>query len=86
MPVIFRLDGLRFFFYTNEGNPLEAAHVHVRQGGAEAKFWLEPHVRLARNDGFNAPTLRRIAAIVQSHQVTLRRAWDEYFTDHGSFR
>ncbi|MBE0506660.1 MAG: DUF4160 domain-containing protein [Marinospirillum sp.] len=28
MPVILRVDGLRFFFYSNEGNPLEPVHVH----------------------------------------------------------
>ena len=30
MPVIFRYKGFRFFFYSNEGNPREALHVHAR--------------------------------------------------------
>ncbi|EIC19784.1 DUF4160 domain-containing protein [Thiorhodovibrio frisius] len=84
MPVVLRVDGLRFFFYSNEGSPLEPAHIHVSEAEAEAKFWLEPDVRLARNDGFNAATLRRVTTIVQSHQKTFRRCRDEYFTDYGS--
>lgn len=52
MPVIFRYKGYKFFFYSNEGDPLEPAHIHIRDADAEAKFWLTPLVQLARNDGF----------------------------------
>ena len=80
MPVVLRLDGFKFFFYANEGNPREPAHIHIRTSGAEAKFWLEPQVQLARNDGFDAPTLRHIAGFVANHQAQLKRDWHEYFT------
>lgn len=29
MPVILRFKGYIFFFYSNEGNPLEPAHIHI---------------------------------------------------------
>lgn len=35
MPVILRINGFRFFFYSNEGNPLEPAHIHVMKAGSE---------------------------------------------------
>ncbi|MDP2063816.1 MAG: DUF4160 domain-containing protein [Phaeovulum sp.] len=38
MPTLSRYDGFRFFIYSNEGDPREAAHVHVMKAGAEAKF------------------------------------------------
>ncbi|WP_295433664.1 MULTISPECIES: DUF4160 domain-containing protein [Chromatiaceae] len=79
MPVALRLDGIKFFFYTNEGRPREQAHVHVRSGGAEAKFWLLPQVQLARNDGFDARTLRQIAGMVGDHRELLEKAWNEHF-------
>ncbi len=48
MPVILRLNGYRFFFYSNEGDHLEPAHIHVSKAGDEAKtglslllYWLE---------------------------------------------
>lgn len=51
MPVVLRYEGFRFFFYSNEGDPLEPAHIHVRAAGKEAKFWLSPEPLLARNNG-----------------------------------
>ncbi|MBO1110252.1 DUF4160 domain-containing protein, partial [Plesiomonas shigelloides] len=58
MPVILRINGYRFFFYSNEGVPLEPAHVYVSKAGNEAKSWLEPETVLSRNDGFGARELR----------------------------
>jgi len=68
-----------FFFYANEGNPREPAHIHIRKAGAEAKFWLVPQVQLARNDGFDARTLRHIVGMVKDHREQLEGAWNEYF-------
>jgi hypothetical protein len=50
MPTIFRQDGFRAFFYSNEGDPREPPHVHVIAGAAEAKFWLRPDVALATSN------------------------------------
>jgi uncharacterized protein DUF4160 len=30
MPVVFRQDGIRYLFFSNEGEPREPPHVHVR--------------------------------------------------------
>jgi len=79
MPVVFRYQGYKFFFYSNEGNPLEPAHIHVRAGGKEAKFWLVPDVALARNDGFDARTIRVLLELVQAKQKFLEDAWHDYF-------
>jgi hypothetical protein len=48
--------------------------------GAEAKFWLVPDVSLARNDGFDAKTLRKITEMVRSHRDQFERTWHDYFT------
>lgn len=80
MPVILRLNGFRFFFYSNEGNPRESAHIHVSKSGAEAKFWLEPVVALARNDGFDSRTLKELFVLVKLHKTTLLEAWNDYFS------
>lgn len=79
MPVILRLNGYRFFFYSNEGNPLESADIHVSKAGYEAKLWLEPQVVVARNDGFNAGDLREIVIITTKNQAFLLEKWNEYF-------
>lgn len=80
MPVILRIGGFKFFFYSNEGNPLEPAHVHVIKAGNEAKFWLTPSVALASSDGFHARTLKELAAIVEDNQTVFLEAWNDYFS------
>jgi hypothetical protein len=80
MPVIFRFKGYKFFFYSNEGDPLEPAHIHVRDVGTEAKFWLTPVVQLARNDGFNSRVLKELTGIIEDHQSLFLEAWNEYFS------
>ena len=42
MPVVFRQSGLRYYFFSNEGEPPEPRHIHVKGGGRDAKVWLEP--------------------------------------------
>jgi Domain of unknown function (DUF4160) len=79
MPVILRLNGYRFFFYSNEGDPLEPAHIHVSKAGDEAKIWLEPMAILARNDGFNARDLREIVTITTENRAFFVEKWNEYF-------
>lgn len=80
MPVILRFKGYRFFFYSNEGNPLEPAHIHVRSTDGEAKFWLVPDVSLARNDGFNARDLKELVGVVEQNSTMFVEAWNEYFS------
>ena len=79
MPVVFRYKGFRFFFYSNEGNPREPVHVHVRAGGCEAKLWLDPEIRVAASYGFDAATLRELVEAAQSHRELIERAWNDYF-------
>jgi len=78
MPTVFRHDGFRFFFYSNEGNPREPVHIHVMKGGGEAKLWLDP-VAVARSSGFDAKTLRQIAGIVEASRARIEEAWHEHF-------
>ena len=80
MPVVLRKDGFKFMFYSNEGDPREPSHIHVRHGREEAKFWLLPVVALAHNDGFNARTLNIVQRLVEKHRDELERSWNEYFS------
>ena len=78
MPTVFRHDGFRFFFYSNEGDPREPVHIHVMKDGGEAKFWLHP-VAVARSSGFDARSLRMIARIVEDNRARIEEAWDGHF-------
>jgi hypothetical protein len=84
MPVVFRKDGLTYFFFSNEGSPRERPHVHVRGGGRDAKVWLEPEVTIAESYGFNPAELRRILDTVLERRNLIVRAWNEYFSDRSA--
>lgn len=75
MPVALRVEGYRFFFYSNERN--EPPHVHVEKGGAVGKWWLNP-IRPAGMDGFKPPQLKRIHSILTQHQAVLLEGWNEH--------
>lgn len=68
------------FFYSNEGNPLEPAHIHVRSAEGEAKFWTQGEVRLSTNDGFDSRTLRELTKLVKHNKTLFVEAWNDYFS------
>lgn len=79
MPKVFEKDGFKFFFFSNEGNPLEPCHVHVRKGESLAKIWLDPCVSLENSYGFNSKELRFIIQEVSNNSNLIRKKWNEYF-------
>jgi hypothetical protein len=83
MPTVFRRSGYRFFFFSNEGDPREPLHVHVRRGGDEAKFWLRPEVAVAESFGFNASELNALLRMVNQERVRIERASNGYFSHGG---
>ncbi len=62
-PTIFRERGYRFLFFSREELRM---HVHALSPDGEAKFWLEPELELARNDGFTRAELREIERIIEA--------------------
>jgi hypothetical protein len=72
MPTVLRVQGLRFFFYMQEGT--ELAHIHVESGDGEAKFWLTPVV-LAFSRGYADHELRRIERVIAEHLEELLDGW-----------
>ena len=79
MPVVFYFEGIRFFFFSNEGDPREPVHIHVRKDTSLAKFWLYPVVQLADSYGFSSRELNRIAGIIENKRSEIEEAWNEHF-------
>ena len=80
MPVVLRIDGFKFLFYGNKGNPREPVHIHVKAGRDEAKFWLSPKVALAFNRGLSAHTLSQVQKLAEANRDDLERAWNDFFS------
>ena len=79
MPVVFRHQGIRFYFFSNEGTPREPMHVHARRSGAEAKLWLAPDVRIADSFGYSRREQGELVAIVELRRDEIIEAWHEHF-------
>jgi hypothetical protein len=79
MPVIFKYGNLKFFFYSNEGNPREPMHVHVRGPDGEAKIWIKPAIGIAESKGFNSRELNAILRQIIQNHARIAKAWYEHF-------
>lgn len=79
MPKIFEWNGYKFFFFSNEGVPRDPCHVHVRKGGALAKFWLDPEIGLASSWGMTSSELNQLEEVVEREADLIRRKWHEHF-------
>ena len=75
MPKIFEQDGYSFFFYSNDHAPI---HVHVRRGGGEAVFVVEPEVELRESVGFNVRELSRAEDLIDDHLELIKQKWAEH--------
>lgn len=42
-------------------------HVHVVKAEKEAKFWLEPKIKLAENYGYNSSELSEIKRVISAY-------------------
>jgi hypothetical protein len=77
MPTLLLIEGLRFYFYSNEGE--EPPHVHVSKGRAAAKLWLRP-VRLVYSNGFSPAEQRRMRELTFEYQIRFVELWNEHFS------
>ncbi len=81
MPTVLRWKGYRFFFFSNEGDPSEPLHVHVRKGTSVAKYWLEPRIGLAQSYGMAPHELNALQKVVERNAEGIIHAWQEHFGD-----
>jgi hypothetical protein len=54
-------------------------HVHVTQERYEAKFWLEPMIELAHNNGLNSRQLKKAVRLIEEHQDEIKTQWQAHF-------
>ncbi len=54
-------------------------HVHVQSPDGEAKFWLEPAIALAQNQGLKGRSIFESLQLIREHEQEIRRAWQAHF-------
>ena len=77
MPEIFRMFGMKFFFYSLEHLPI---HIHVRNADGTAKFEVSP-VKLVESHGIKPKDLVLAEALVEEHKELIATKWQQF---HGA--
>ena len=75
-PTVFRYHQYRFFFFSREEPRI---HVHVTSPNGEAKFWLEPTIELAVNQGMRDPEIHELLHLIQERHNEIREHWHRHF-------
>ena len=77
MPRVFEKEGYRYFFYSNEHDPV---HVHVTKGNGEAILNLGPPVEVQESSGMKVRGLARAVELAEENRELILRIWNEH---HG---
>lgn len=75
MPTIFEIFGLRFFFFSEDHQPI---HVHVENGDGNAKINIEPEIRLVYNHGLKPKDIKRALELASMYQDEILKVWNQY--------
>ncbi|MCB0515468.1 MAG: DUF4160 domain-containing protein [Chitinophagales bacterium] len=75
MPTLFRAFGLRFFFYSNEHEPI---HIHISNADGEAKFDVENMIWVG-NKGLKNKDLKLAESLIEENKDLIIKAWHNYF-------
>ncbi|MDO8349603.1 MAG: DUF4160 domain-containing protein [Gallionella sp.] len=75
-PTVFREGSFRFFFFSREEMRV---HIHVAHTDGEAKFWLEPTIELALNQGLSQKQINEAQVLVHTHHEEIVHAWRVHF-------
>lgn len=76
MPTLFTVFGFRFLFYSNDHEPI---HVHVIKGSSEARFQVQPEVKLLDNKGLKPAELKLAESLVEENKEMIVERWKVFF-------
>jgi hypothetical protein len=54
-------------------------HVHVYYEKHEAKFWLEPIIELAHNNGLKSAQIKTARRLIEEHKDEIKAQWQRHF-------
>ena len=75
MPTILRIDGFRFFFFSDEHTPL---HIHIEKGDGYARIELDT-LKVTDSYNLNSKELKKLRILVTKNNEKLAKAWHEHF-------
>ena len=74
MPELFRMFGMKFFFFSLEHQPV---HIHVRNADGKAKFNIMPEISLVEAKGMKPKDLVLAEALIIERKEEIIKKWKE---------
>lgn len=78
MPTLFEIFGLRFFFFSNEHEPI---HVHAENGDGKIKIQVSPMIELVENKGMKPKDVKKALNLVKLYKSEIEDSWMMYFSE-----
>jgi len=75
MPTVLKIDGYRFFFFSDEHTP---EHIHIEKGDSYARIEIES-LKVTDSYNLNSKELKKLLALVTKNKDKLKGTWNEYF-------
>ena len=77
MPELFRMFGIRFYFYSREHEPI---HVHIKNSDGRAKFIInQDGIVLDENKGIKVKDLKLAESIIEENKELIIAKWNKHF-------
>ena len=75
MPTVFRIDGYRFFFFSDEHTP---EHIHIEKGDSYARVEIK-NLKVTDSYSMNTKELKKLLRIIKENSEKLQGDWNDYF-------
>jgi len=75
MPTILKIDGWRFFFFSDEHTP---EHIHIEKADGYARIEIKS-LLVTDSYNLNSKELKKLLQLVKEHNKKLKEAWNEHF-------
>ena len=75
MPTVLKIDGYRFFFFSDEHTP---EHIHIEKGDSYIRIEIES-LKVTNSYNINSKETKKLVKLVTENKDKLREAWNEYF-------
>ncbi len=76
MPTILIIFGFRFYFYSNDHEPI---HVHVDYCDAWGRIQIDPNVELIENHGLKQKDIKKALGVASLYREEFIKRWNEHF-------
>ena len=87
MPQVFKIGSYIFYFWLDEGKPLEPVHIHVAEDAPRenaTKIWISKSGRALvanNNSRISEKDLRKLVRLAEANAELIKEAWVKYFDE-----